>query len=183
MLLITSVCAAVLISCGVEPVSEPERPPDDEFIAVWHSILEVVDVNVGYVIPEFNRDIIVDECEKVYTHAVTDADNYRMSFRADGTGTGIGTGGRYANIRYKFNFKWQMSDDKLKITLIEDDLGDYLLLLDVYSHCFYNEIVWSVDEYTETRMTLSSEFFIICEGTYGDWSEESTIRYTFEKVE
>jgi hypothetical protein len=171
ILLATVVCVAVLASCEAE--SGPEQ-----FIGVWHTTQELVDVKIdGPVLP-----IVEAEREKVYTLTVTDENNYKLSFRADGTGTGSGVGGPFSDWQFRFNFRWQASDDKLTMTSIQDGLGGYLLITDDYTTYFGDEIIWSIEERTDIKMVLSAKYLIWVDGEDDSWTEESVIRYTFERV-
>ncbi len=162
------VCAVLAVSCRTEP-------PEEEFFEVWHSTQHHIKVEVPSVFPPFMKEEIKQREERESIVTVSEDENYRMNLREDGSGSGSGFTWRTQE-RFNIYFTWQLTDSALAVTG-----AGYLLVHDNYN--FRREIVWNIEERTADTMVLSTEQSAIVDGIDGSaWTEECTLRYTFERV-
>jgi len=101
-------------------------------------------------------------------------DAYRLTFKDDGTG--FGSGLAYdGSKRHEFHFEWELSDGLISLRGVDK----YSIFLhDEY----YPTTAWKVEEFSADKMVLWTEWYVIVDLDDGGWHEESTYRYTFEKV-
>ncbi len=175
LLLITGL--ALLVSCKAEP---PE-PPEEQFSSVWRTTRHDFSIEVFSVVPAEFEERIKAEREVLSSVDVSEAEEYRLSFREDGTGVGSG----FAPIeqsRYGFGFDWQSSDDKLTIIWDGNGSGFGGVLYTEYIAA-QGKVVWSIEEQTSQKMVLSFIGVLDMSGIEGSaWGETHILRYTFERV-
>ncbi len=162
LMLLASVCVAVLVSCKAD--DSQEKPEEENFKEEWRTT------------HHFYSEKLYGNAETTESVFVSEADNYRLSFREDGTGVGSG---KYPqkDERYDFNFKWKMSDGILSYEQTGEGPG---VFHDGGGHWLQYTIGWKVEELTDDKMVLFSELLWLSDFDGG--SGRATLRYTFEKV-
>ncbi len=183
LVLLAAMIAAILTSCRAEP-PEPPKPPEEEFVEVWHTTQHYIKIEVPSVFPPFMKEEKKLQIERESIVSVSEVEEYRLSFREDGTGVGSGKfPDNNNNWRYNFGFEWQSSDDKLTITWDGNGSGwGGVFCADHFPA--REEVVWNIEERTSDTMVLSIGNSAIADGIDGSaWTEEYTLRYTFKKVQ
>ena len=178
ILFTAALSAALVVSCGTEP---PE-PPEEQFAEVWHTTNHYFEIEVVSVFPDFFTEEIKLIRERVSSVDVSESENYRLSFREDGTGKGSWSH-PVTKSQSPFEFQWQSTDGELSL------VGAWAFVKDDPHRSYNNNdpIVWVIESRETDRLVLSTSYDILCDGFIGDidgigWLEAVTFRYTFEKV-
>ncbi len=175
-------CLVMFGSCREKPV-EPPEPPEGQFAEVWRTTHHYFSIEVFSVMPAEFEERIKAEREVLSSVDVSEAGEYRLSFREDGTGVGSGMIPEYDD-RYNFGFDWQSSDDQLAITWDGNGSGIGGVLCTEHIRA-REKVVWIIEEQTSQKMVLSFLAGILdVSGIDGsEWGEIHTCRYTFERVD
>ncbi len=177
ILFTAALSAALVVSCGTEP---PE-PPEEQFAEVWHTTNHYFEIEVVSVFPDFFTEEIKLIRERVSSVDVSESENYRLSFREDGTGKGSWFS-TVTKAQSPFEFQWQSTDSELSLVgalvFVKDDpYRNYI------GQDYYDPIVWVMETRETDRLVLSTSYNVIFDGIDGiAWLEAVTFRYTFEKV-
>lgn len=139
-------------------------------VGTWHSTHQEFKRIVEKAYPaELNA-----ERSKETSVDTTEEDEYRLSFKEDGTGSGSGLA--YGGKRCDFGFTWKLSDDLIDMSSV----GPTAIVLPELGSS--ERRGWTVEEFSADKMVLSVKWTLLVDTTTGGWWEDNTVRYTFERV-